>query len=145
MEHAPIGSPVGDSTDKTADPLAWLGEVLGAMTPGPLYVHDIDGDPTVWTMPDAPPEVVDDEELTRWVESGDLVASVGMLARGRADACGLAALRNLAPAMLAVVKAAQASSEEIRGWDDLVPVERALVDALDAFDAAVREEQERHG
>ncbi|MCU1495595.1 MAG: hypothetical protein JWO62_3359, partial [Acidimicrobiaceae bacterium] len=108
-----------------------------AMSPGPWFVHDPEGDASIWTMPDASPDMVDDEQLTAWMDSGTHVANTQLQSDPLADARGIAALRTAAPALLAVVRAAAAWSES-RGSHEIAISEHvrrgyALTEALAAL------------
>lgn len=115
----------------STDALTWLREVEKAMTPGKWSTYR--GQNGVIRMPPA----------------GVLWNVMGDNPNNDVDNTGIVALRNLFPAALAVVEAAQQFQTS---WDgclkiaDLdVPTVGRLREALDAFTAAVREEQERHG
>ena len=140
----------------STDPLTWLGEVLDAMTPARWEVEDPGtvNESNEWDAEFAP------SYWTWEIAAGDDAVLGGQeLDDPRANVAGLAVLRNLAPAMLAVVEAAQTVRLNAYGTtprhtrapgggcrDDCIPCGMAgMAGALDAFAAAVREEQQRHG
>lgn len=129
----------------TLGEVAWLRKRLAAMTAGPLRVNDSDA-PNYWLEQIHGRFVVAD---FRENEVHD----------PQANAIGFGVLRNLAPSMLAVIEAAEDDKALTVCWD---PRERitntdghldeepcglcgpcALGEALDAFHAAVREEEDR--
>ncbi len=136
------------------DPLTWLGDVLDAMTPAPWEVEDpgtvnesnewdAESAPSYWTWEIA----AGDEAILGGQEQDD----------PRANVAGLAALRNLAPVMRAVVEAAapldllcdRIPEGAIKRADQQWPrcgecAPCRFNAALDACLAAVREEQQRH-
>ena len=133
----------------STDPLTWLGEVLGAMTPARWEVEDPGtvNESNEWDAEFAP------SYWTWEIAAGDDAVLGGQeLDDPRANVAGIAALRNLAPAMLAVIEAAHRFRSmvhvELHNLDDLSELgnrAEALDNAIAACLAAVREEQQRHG
>ena len=131
----------------STDALTWLRGVLDAMTPGPaeiehVILHDSQ-EPDVARLP-----------MWEWELAVGTISWLDgyTLDDPTADLRGIAALRNLAPAMLAVIEAAHRFRSmvhvELHNLDDLSELgnrAEALDNAIAACLAAVREEQQRHG
>ena len=121
----------------SADALTWLREVLDAMTPGPWEKFHALGSPFLVGL--------DEDDVPT-------VTIARFLSTREMDADGIDALRDLAPAMLAVIEAAHRFRSmvhvELHNLDDLSELgnrAEALDNAIAACLAAVREEQQRHG
>ncbi len=128
------------------DPLTWLREVEEAMTPGKWEAQDAgtENNANEWDAENLP------SYWTWEIAAGDDAVLGGQeIDDPRANVAALVAMRNLAPAMLAVIEAAQRTRDHeqfLKGDPDAFWMEYAeFSDALDALTAAVREEQQRHG
>ena len=122
--------------------LTWLRERLEAMTAGPW----VDGAGNIFAVADLEDGMLRDGEC-------EVASCYGH--KQQADESGIVVLRNLAPSMLAMIEAAEEWKAADDGIEKLPTPEAAallhrrrmalhgLRDALDAFCAAVREEQDR--
>lgn len=116
------------------DALTWLREVEAAMTPGEW----VDGAGDIFAAADLEDGMVREGEC-------EVASCYGR--NRQADEAGIVALRNLFPAALAVVEAAQRLNAKMPYHDCRGPsclLCMALPDALQDFSAAVSEERERH-
>ncbi len=112
------------------DEVTWLREIEAAMTPEPW----VTGAGDIFAATDLHDGMVKDGEC-------EVASCYGR--NRQAEEAGITVLRNLAPFMIAVIEAADRTWREMDDLENGEKHAKALSGALDAFRAAVREEQER--